>query len=572
MSAEQQVYIEDLDASSNDELIQLVGFKLGDEEYAIDVLKIQEIIRLIEITSVPRMDSYVLGVMNLRGKVIPVIDLRVRFNLDKSDFDKKTRTIVVKFEKENIGFVVDEVTEVARISKSMVEPTPPLVGSIGQEYILGICKYDDRLIILLDIDRVVYEGEKYSESDLRRRFMATDESGSNDFEMIESEVEEPEPEIAAPVIEAEQTVRESVADSIHDMVSDAIDDPVFETDEDAGPDLSDDIDALIAAELAMREQETEDLLEKKRTAADMMNDEDALDDILNDAINQSENVISPEADHVDQGDLDSLIAAELAMREQETEDLLQRKKEEDEKKKNDVIEEVEIDDPVAVAIEEIATEEVEQTKIVEDVEPNDDFVVKRDSIDELKKMAKKIIEGETVDLNSDIKSEIGELLKSIVGTKNRLDELDPNINDSQDKIPMVKETLEEVNEHTEKAAFNLMEAADRMSAFYVDINERFEKLERTIGNGDMSGAKKILNEVETGISNADNLGYRILQELEFQDITEQQLRKTINYVEDLGTRLGTIMGYVKLQQIVESNEDSDTSQDDIDQLLSEFGL
>lgn len=165
----QQVYIEDLKEVKDEDLLQLVGFKLGDEEYAIDVLKIQEIIRLVEITSVPRTENYIMGVMNLRGKVIPVVDLRVRFNLEKSDFDKKTRIIVVRFEKENIGFVVDEVTQVVRINKSLIEPTPPLVGSVGQEYILGICKYNERLIILLDIDTLIYEDKGY-ESDLKKRF------------------------------------------------------------------------------------------------------------------------------------------------------------------------------------------------------------------------------------------------------------------------------------------------------------------------------------------------------------------------------------------------------------------
>ena len=163
---EQSEYAEEMDQ------IQLVGVKLGDEEYAIDVLKINTIIRSIEITIVPRMESYILGVMNLRGKVVPVIDLRVRFNLAKNDFDKATRIIVVNINNENIGFVVDEVTEVMRIKRSMVEPTPPLVGSIGQEYILGICKYDSRLIMLLDIDRVINESEA-SESELRKKMLGS---------------------------------------------------------------------------------------------------------------------------------------------------------------------------------------------------------------------------------------------------------------------------------------------------------------------------------------------------------------------------------------------------------------
>ena len=107
---EQSEYAEEMDQ------IQLVGVKLGDEEYAIDVLKINTIIRSIEITIVPRMESYILGVMNLRGKVVPVIDLRVRFNLAKNDFDKATRIIVVNINNENIGFVVDEVTELCLLN------------------------------------------------------------------------------------------------------------------------------------------------------------------------------------------------------------------------------------------------------------------------------------------------------------------------------------------------------------------------------------------------------------------------------------------------------------------------
>ncbi len=562
MTTNQQVYIEDFNESSDEEMIQLVGFKLGDEEYAIDVLKIQEIIRIVEITSVPRMDSFVLGVMNLRGKVIPVIDLRVRFNLFKSDFDKKTRIIVVKFEKENIGFVVDEVTEVARINKSMVEPTPPLVGSIGQEYILGICKYDERLIILLDIDRVVYEGDNYVESDLRKRFYKTDDGKSDVIEMEHEEkvAEEEVTETSVAEEKSEPVATEepaSVADSIHEMVADTL-------EEEDDKDELDDIDALIAQELAKREKETEELLAKKKQG-EIKESSDNIDDVLADALNQAETTISSSAEHVDQDDLDALIAQELALREKETEEMLARKKAEQEKKK------IEIADDEKQNIDVETEEKAEVTDTEKKEEKNDDLIVKRDSIDELKALAKKIINGESVDLSSDIKSEIGDLLRLIVNTKSRLDDIDPNINESKTKIPILTETLEDVNKMTEEAAFNLMEAADRMSAFYVDINDAFEKLESIINSGDVERCKEHLNEIEKEIEKADELGFRILQELEFQDITEQQLRKTINYIQELGARLGTIMGYVKLQQIAE-NESDDTSQEEIDKLLSDFGL
>ncbi|MEF3255652.1 MAG: chemotaxis protein CheW, partial [Deferribacterales bacterium] len=235
----QQLYIEDQKEIKDEDLLQLVGFKLGDEEYAIDVLKIQEIIRLVEITSVPRTESYVMGVMNLRGKVIPVVDLRVRFNLEKSDFDKKTRIIVVRFEKENIGFVVDEVTQVVRINKSMIEPTPPLVGNIGQEYILGICKYDERLIILLDIDSLIYEG-KAIDSELKKKFKGGSGNLSDISNQKESAAEtEPTNKIEEESIDLSSSKNSSFV---------AVDEPIIEPEKQEITDTSniDNIDALIA--------------------------------------------------------------------------------------------------------------------------------------------------------------------------------------------------------------------------------------------------------------------------------------------------------------------------------------
>lgn len=249
---EQSEYAEEMDQ------IQLVGVKLGDEEYAIDVLKINTIIRSIEITIVPRMESYILGVMNLRGKVVPVIDLRVRFNLAKNDFDKATRIIVVNINNENIGFVVDEVTEVMRIKRSMVEPTPPLVGSIGQEYILGICKYDSRLIMLLDIDRVINESEA-SESELRKKMLGSTK------QTVLAPIAAPEPAAPAPVQEqpAEDTMLPDANSVEAPVISAEADkeDSAIETGS-ADSDIEDNIDALIARELAMREAETDELNKK----------------------------------------------------------------------------------------------------------------------------------------------------------------------------------------------------------------------------------------------------------------------------------------------------------------------
>jgi len=329
----QQVYTEDLKELREEDQLQLVGFKLGDEEYAIDVLKIQEIIRLVEITAVPRTDNYIMGVMNLRGKVIPVVDLRVRFNLEKSDFDKETRIIVVRFEKENIGFVVDEVTQVVRINKSLIEPTPPLVGSICQEYILGICKYNERLIILLDIDTLIYEDKNY-ESDLKKKFKGSKGgkgSGEPSKEREEIHIQEESKEASDNYEEA--SAKSDIEPAQEKVINDSF--TYKEENKQESIPASDDIDALIAMELAKREKETEELIRKKKADVSQEN----IEDILNDAVKQAEEKINHDAVHVVQDDLDALIAMELAKREKETEELIRRKKEAE--KKNELIEEIE---------------------------------------------------------------------------------------------------------------------------------------------------------------------------------------------------------------------------------------
>jgi purine-binding chemotaxis protein CheW len=137
------------------ELLQLVTFGIGEEEFGIDILKVQEIIRTMAITKVPNSPPYVEGVINLRGKVIPVIDLRTRFNMECRPHDSHTRIIVIELHGMIIGFVVDEVSEVLRIQSNTVEPPPPVVSGIESEYIKGVGKLDDRLLILLDLEKLI---------------------------------------------------------------------------------------------------------------------------------------------------------------------------------------------------------------------------------------------------------------------------------------------------------------------------------------------------------------------------------------------------------------------------------
>ena len=139
----------------DDELIQLVTFSIGEEEFGVDILKVQEIIRTMEITKVPRAQEFVEGVINLRGKVIPIIDLRSRFGLSSKEYDKHTRIIVIEISNMIVGFVVDSVSEVLRIPAGTVEPPPAVVAGMDSEYISGVGKLHDRLLILLDLDKLL---------------------------------------------------------------------------------------------------------------------------------------------------------------------------------------------------------------------------------------------------------------------------------------------------------------------------------------------------------------------------------------------------------------------------------
>ncbi len=141
------------------ELLQLVSFKIGEEEFGVDILKVQEINRMMQVTKVPNAPMFVEGVINLRGRVIPVIDLRVKLNMPQVDYGKDTRIVVVELNNKTIGFIVDEVNEVRRIPQSITEPPPPMVAGIDSEYITAIGKLENTLLILLDLDKILDETE-----------------------------------------------------------------------------------------------------------------------------------------------------------------------------------------------------------------------------------------------------------------------------------------------------------------------------------------------------------------------------------------------------------------------------
>src|SRR6476660_3506879 len=132
---------------------QLVVFQLGAELYGVEIARVHEIIRLQTVTRVPRAPSFVEGVINLRGKVIPVVDLRRRFGLPSAEHTRSTRIVVVEIGDQVVGIVVDGVSEVLRVNTATVEPPSPVVAGVDSEYLHGIAKLPERLVILLDLDR-----------------------------------------------------------------------------------------------------------------------------------------------------------------------------------------------------------------------------------------------------------------------------------------------------------------------------------------------------------------------------------------------------------------------------------
>lgn len=136
-------------------ILQLVTFGLGNEEYAVDILKVQEINRMVEITTVPNSPAYVEGVINLRGKVIPVVNLRTKFGLSQKENDEQSRIVILDIQGITTGLIVDSVSEVLRISTDIVEPAPQMTAAVNTDFIKGIAKLENRLIVLLDIDRLL---------------------------------------------------------------------------------------------------------------------------------------------------------------------------------------------------------------------------------------------------------------------------------------------------------------------------------------------------------------------------------------------------------------------------------
>jgi purine-binding chemotaxis protein CheW len=139
--------------------IQIACFRLGDDVYAADIMRIKEIIRPQKLTSLPKSPAFVEGVLNLRGTVIPVVDLRKRFDFPVTDHDKDTRLLIVTVGRQLLGLEVDEVTEVITIHVKHIKPPPQVVNGVSAEYLVGVCLAKDSLIMLLNLDKILTDRE-----------------------------------------------------------------------------------------------------------------------------------------------------------------------------------------------------------------------------------------------------------------------------------------------------------------------------------------------------------------------------------------------------------------------------
>lgn len=144
--------------------LQLVAFRLGNETYAVDIQQVQEIIRMQRITAVPGAPFFVEGVINLRGRIIPVIDLRKRLGLPPGEETDEVRIVVVEVPPHKVGMIVDAVEEVLRLSTENIEAPSSLVASVDEQYLKGVGKTEDRLVVLLDLKEVLKK-EKDSETE-----------------------------------------------------------------------------------------------------------------------------------------------------------------------------------------------------------------------------------------------------------------------------------------------------------------------------------------------------------------------------------------------------------------------
>ncbi len=173
----EQLAIDAIDDEEETGLMQLVGFGISDERFGVDILAVQEIIRAAAVTAVPNSPDFVEGVINLRGEIIPVIDLRKRLNLYREDrAQERNWILILSINNGVIGFIVDRVTEVFKIEEDTIKPPPEIiVTGLENQYIEGVCEIDGTLLITLDFKQVLFNEEYHALKDVHYDEVTLDE-------------------------------------------------------------------------------------------------------------------------------------------------------------------------------------------------------------------------------------------------------------------------------------------------------------------------------------------------------------------------------------------------------------
>jgi purine-binding chemotaxis protein CheW len=150
--------------------IQLACFRVGDQMYSLDILRIKEVIRPLKLTPVPKAPFFIEGVINLRGAVLPVVDLRKRFDQPVGVADSKTRILICVLSGKIIGLIVDEVVEVKSFSRNEIQPAPRFIKGLDTDYFLGVCQRNDDLVMILNLEKILSSDEKINLDQIRDHF------------------------------------------------------------------------------------------------------------------------------------------------------------------------------------------------------------------------------------------------------------------------------------------------------------------------------------------------------------------------------------------------------------------
>lgn len=145
---------------------QFVIFRLGDEKYAVDILNVGGISEFLEVTKVPNAPPFIDGIINLRGDIIPIVNLKKRFNIPEKKVDSDTRIIINNINGKDIGFVVDEASQVINIDEADIEDAPDIIKGADRQYIAGVGKVNNQIVILLNLEKILNDDEKKAVNDI----------------------------------------------------------------------------------------------------------------------------------------------------------------------------------------------------------------------------------------------------------------------------------------------------------------------------------------------------------------------------------------------------------------------